>query len=297
MSSPWHDGERAVQRRVGEVVEAERTAAGIQQIIPEVAAEFLAHQPMLIVAATAADGLVWASLVTGPPGFLQVPFTNTLVVDAQVPPGDPLAATLAEPALVGTLAIEPRTRRRSRVNGLARPTPDGFLVEPHQVYANCPKYIQRRAVLSVGEGDGVVAAPTVTDALLPHQQRWLATADTFFMATTDVAGNADASHRGGNPGFVEVVDAGRFRFPDYPGNSMYMTLGNLEQQPAAGFLFVAWTTGTTLQVTGRAHVDFAGERTVTVDVSRVIETPSASPLRWGPPTPSRYNPPTDRSQP
>jgi predicted pyridoxine 5'-phosphate oxidase superfamily flavin-nucleotide-binding protein len=293
IDGPWHAGEREVQRRVGEVEQADRTSGGIRHAVPPAAVEFLTEQPMLVIASTTADGLVWTSLIVGPPGFLRVPRPDTLAIDARLPPGDPLATTLTATALVGTLAIEPLTRRRSRLNGRSWPTERGYEVDLHQVFANCPKYIQRRGLLPLDRRRA--GLPVVNDVLLPHHQHQMATADSFFIGTTDAVGNADASHRGGNPGFVEVLGADRFRFLDYQGNSMYMTLGNLEQQPAAGFLFVEWDTGTTLQITGNAHVIYSTERVVEVAVRHAIETRGASPLRWSRPTPSRYNPPTDRT--
>ena len=75
------------------------------------------------------------------------------------------------------------------------------------------------------------------------------------MATANPAGHLDASHRGGHPGFVRVGDDGRLWIPDYPGNSMFMTLGNLALYPAAGLLFLDFAGGQALQVTGTTVLD------------------------------------------
>jgi predicted pyridoxine 5'-phosphate oxidase superfamily flavin-nucleotide-binding protein len=289
MASPWHAGEQAVQARVGETALAERTAGGIQREVPPVAAEFLAAQPFVVLGARDDDGRVWASPLVGDPGFARVPRPDVVEIRAPVDPGDPLAGALAGPRLVGLLAIEPATRRRSRFNGLARPYAGGLRLEVHQAYANCPKYIQKRHIESRPARS--VSPPHITAALTGSQQRWLTTADTFFIATTDAGGNADASHRGGNPGFVEVLGPHRFRFPDYLGNHMYMTLGNLEVEPAAGFLFVDWRSGSTLQVSGRAVVDYdADPRRIDVAVDRVVQLDARLPFGWSPPEPSRFNP-------
>ncbi|HET6954355.1 MAG TPA: pyridoxamine 5'-phosphate oxidase family protein [Acidimicrobiales bacterium] len=291
--SPWHDGERAVQQRVGEVHLADRVAGGVGRAVPEVAAAFLAQQPMLVVAAAAPGGDVWTTLLTGPPGFLAVPRPDTLEVAAAPDPGDPLHGVLGGRAPVGALAIEPATRRRMRLNGRSHPVPDGLRIDLDQVFANCPKHIRPRQVVAAHArpGDGGRAWATAA-ALSDRQADLVAAADTFFLGTTDAAGNADASHRGGDPGFVEVVDGGRrLRFPDYRGNSMYMTLGNLEQEPRAGLLFLDWTTGDVVQVTGRARVRYEvdaafrarhprARRAVEVEVASVVERSGASPLTW-----------------
>ncbi len=100
---------------------------------------------------------------------------------------------------------------------------------------------------------------------------------------------ADASHRGGNPGFVRVLDASRLAWPDYSGNRMFQTLGNLARDGRAGLLFIDFDTGRTLQLTGRATVDwdeerargFAGaERVVDFEIDRVVEIGGRAELRY-----------------
>jgi hypothetical protein len=99
----------------------------------------------------------------------------------------------------------------------------------------------------------------------------------------------DASHRGGNPGFVQVVNERRLVWPDYSGNSMFQTLGNLAVDPHAGLLFMDFAGGGTLQLTGRARLGWdtdgamelpGAERLVQFEIDEVVELPGASPLRW-----------------
>ena len=99
----------------------------------------------------------------------------------------------------------------------------------------------------------------------------------------------DASHRGGDRGFVEVTDGTRLVFPDYAGNNHYNTIGNLVVDPRVGLMFVDFETGGLLQRTGRATIDWdspavahspGARRLVTIDIDDVIELPGAVPLRW-----------------
>jgi predicted pyridoxine 5'-phosphate oxidase superfamily flavin-nucleotide-binding protein len=108
----------------------------------------------------------------------------------------------------------------------------------------------------------------------------IAAADTFFIASWHPAGGADASHRGGRPGFVEVRDERTLEFPDYPGNNMFNTLGNLAGHPRAGLLFADFERGDLLQLTGRARV--LGEHAVRIriDVEEVRATPAGTSLRF-----------------
>ncbi|MET7886054.1 pyridoxamine 5'-phosphate oxidase family protein [Streptomyces avermitilis] len=287
----YHSGSRAVQDRLGVREFADHVGRGIGQGIRPVAAAFLGLQPLLVLgAADPASGAVWASPVTGEPGFVRATGPRQISVAGGVRPDDPLAPALAaEGTPVGTIALDPRTRRRMRLDGHARPTPRGFAITADQVFSNCPKYLQKRE--SYERLDRAPKPAQRSAELAAPQREFIATADTFFLATVHESG-ADASHRGGNPGFVRVDSPGELSWLDYPGNSMFLTLGNLSLDPRAGLLFLDWESGTTLQLTGTASTEFAadGERTVRFRVQEAVETPSALPLRWSAPAYSPANP-------
>ncbi|MFD9283268.1 pyridoxamine 5'-phosphate oxidase family protein [Streptomyces mirabilis] len=288
----YHFGSRAVQERVGVRELADHVGRSVGQDIRPVAAAFLELQPMLVLgAADPVGGAVWASLLTGEPGFVRATGVRQIsVTSGGLREDDPLARALATPGTsVGTIALDPRTRRRMRLNGRARPTPRGFAVEADQVFSNCPKYLQKRE--SYEKAERPPGAPRRSAALSPGQRRFVESADTFFLATVHADG-ADASHRGGNPGFVHVTSPHELHWRDYPGNSMFLTLGNLETDPRAGLLFLDWAAGTVLQLTGTARTEYAadGERTVGFTVTEVVQTPAASPIRWSPPEYSPANP-------
>lgn len=282
----YHAGELEVQRRLGQAEIAVRVGRMIRTEIPAAAAAFLAEQPMVVLAATDDADRVWAGLVTGRAGFVHADDDHTIVVGAVPVPDDPLHDVVRRPGQrIGMIAIEPQTRRRMRVNGVAQPTDDGLRIHPDQVYSNCPKYISRRHI------DGVVEEthrPTVrhADVLDARLQQIISRSDTFFIGSADPDGNADASHRGGNPGFLQVLSPNRLRWPDYRGNSMFMTLGNISANPRCGLLIPDWQTGTTLQLTGTAEIIWDGgapgsQCSVEFTVDEVIELTDVSPLRWG----------------
>jgi hypothetical protein len=61
----------------------------------------------------------------------------------------------------------------------------------------------------------------------------------FFIATADAGGRPDCSFKGGMPGFVRVTGPSELAFPDYDGNGMFKSLGNLLVNPEVGMLFIA----------------------------------------------------------
>ena len=299
MSHVFHEGERAVQQRAGVAAIAQRVSGSIHREIPQRAQDFLREQRFAVLASRGADGRVWPSLVHGAPGFLSAPDERTIEIDAAPSAGDPLAANLAPGAPLGALVIDLATRRRMRVNGRLAGAAPPIRIAVDEVFANCPKYIQRRDLVAEAALEARDPVASRSDALTPVQQQWIARADTFFVASGHGDAGLDASHRGGAPGFVEVLGERHIAWPDYTGNSMFQTLGNLASDPRGGLAFVDFATGDVLQLSGRAHVDwdparaarYAGaERVVELEVEAVRETRGVLPLRAEVAEASPYNP-------
>lgn len=78
--------------------------------------------------------------------------------------------------------------------------------------------------------------------------------DFFFLATANAAGTPDCSFRGGEPGFVRVLDPKTLVFPDYPGNGLFQSLGNVVENPQIGMLFIDFEQGQRLRINGDAEL-------------------------------------------
>jgi predicted pyridoxine 5'-phosphate oxidase superfamily flavin-nucleotide-binding protein len=84
---------------------------------------------------------------------------------------------------------------------------------------------------------------------------FIAGAGFFFLATADAEGRPDCSFKGGPPGFVRVARPDLLVFPDYDGNGMFRSLGNIAVNPHVGLLFIAMGEAPRrLRVNGRAEV-------------------------------------------
>lgn len=282
----FHAGEQAVQRRAGVEAMANRVGGTIHSTIPDMAQVFLEQQSFAVASSLDRQGRVWASLLLGQPGFLQVLDERTVQIAIDRTPGELLwenlgaSAASKQGAELGLLVIDFATRRRMRLNGKAALSERGLLVYAEQVYSNCPKYIQRREFETDTPPHLELPRSYTTEVLSEAHQQWIREADTFFVASASSDGGADASHRGGNPGFVQVVDERTLLWPDYNGNAMFNTLGNIALDPRAGLLFYDFAQGTTLQLTGRAEIiwdeqlvaQFTGaERIVVYKIDGVIE--------------------------
>ncbi len=274
----FHSGEREMQRRAGAESMAAKVGRIILDFIPEAEADFLEGRRFVALGHRDASGRVRASLRGGPAGFVRVVDPRTVDVA-----GEPVPA--GEGAL---LAIDFADRSRMRVNGALESHPRGFRLRVREAYPNCAKYIQARELIGVRGGGGT--APRLSRALGRDQRDLLGKADTFFISTAPPGAPADVSHRGGNPGFVRVLDERRLEWDDYPGNAMFNTLGNLELDPEAALLFTDFDSGTLLHLTGRARVEGDRRRRVIFEVEAVEETAEGNPYRWTSPGYSPFNP-------
>ncbi len=183
----------------------------VRSYLPEEHRDFYGQLPFLVLAARDERGRPWATLVAGLPGFADSPDPGTLDVAAVPAVGDALENALGEGADVGILGIELETRRRNRVNGRVSLRADaGFSLSVEQSFGNCPQYIHPRS-WERAAGNPPAPVRTEHDHFSSSLRDLVEGADTFFIATghrgdgEDPAFGTDASHRGGEPGFVRVA--------------------------------------------------------------------------------------------
>lgn len=252
----FHEGELAVQRLTGSVGQAARLEGMLDPADLGPAAGFLSAQSLAVLTARDRDGHLWSSPLTGPAGFLSVTGPGSMQVHLTPAPGDPLHA-LPDGQTIGLIALDLARRRRYRVNGwLAEATATRLRVDADQAYGNCPQFIQQRQLVARTAGTDLPAHQTAhaPGPLSPEDRQQVAAADTFFLGSSHPRRGADASHRGGPPGFVRVQGENNLWWPDYPGNAMFNSLGNLAVDPHAALLFLDLTTGRVLHIRGCADL-------------------------------------------
>lgn len=97
----------------------------------------------------------------------------------------------------------------------------------------------------------------VRTAFTDDDRAFIARCSMLFVATADADGAPDCSYKGGVPGFVAVLDERTLLIPDYDGNGMYRSWGNVRVNPQLGLLFIDFETPRRLRVNGRASVEAA----------------------------------------
>jgi uncharacterized protein len=95
----------------------------------------------------------------------------------------------------------------------------------------------------------------VSDTIDAHAKGFIESRDMFFLATCDPEGRPQCSYKGGDPGFVRVLDEHTIAFPSYDGNGMFLSLGNIRGQAHVGMLFVDFEQPNRLRLNGVATVD------------------------------------------
>lgn len=283
MSDPFHIGEHQAQALAGGLTPP-GAAAAIRDFMPDQHRLFFQGLPYLFVATTDADGWPLATVLTGPPGFVQSPDPWSLRISGQF--DDPAGQRLVERAPIGLLGLNLSNRRRNRANGfVAERDGDGLTVMVLQSFGNCPQYIQTRLVHPNTTPPGAVES---FDGLDEAARAQVLAADTFFVASRARVANGglDISHRGGRPGFVRV-DGDMLTIPDFRGNRFFNTFGNLVAEPRAALMFVDFETGDLTHLRGEAEVlwdqtgGFEGaERLWRFKVRDGWRRRAAMPLRW-----------------
>lgn len=263
--SGFHEGEIAVQQRAGEHHNAILNSRLITSTIMPQALSFVSAQPWAVLGGPDPEGRMWCSALVGKPGFADpAPGGADLRFDLRLAPvhsANPLLAGLSPGRPLGSLFIDLTSRRRLRVNGRVKEvSTEGLRMAVEQSFPNCPKFIQKRTVSGVqGESIGAESGPRQGQALHAAEVAWIMAADTLFLSTMHPERGADASHRGGRSGFVEVLNERTLRLPDYPGNSFFQSFGNLEIDPRMGMLIPSFETGAMLHLSGWSRVIWGAE--------------------------------------
>jgi len=270
----------------------------------------------------------WTTIWGGDPGFGRPVAKNVIgvktVVDRRF---DPVVEALLGGAdegeivreegdgrMVGGLTIDLESRMRVKLHGhmiagAMEGNGDGekgvakaqLVVSINKSVGNCPKYLNSKRIIPFTPKPRLVSD---SPKLPPEALALLEKADMFFMSSSDGAEDVDTNHRGGPAGFVRLIsndESGAvIVYPEYSGNRMYETLGNLKMNPLAGITVPDFDTGDVLYMTGKTEILISKEASsvllrsnlavkLTVTSARFVE--KGLTFKGIPEESSPYNPP------
>jgi len=273
----FHDGELYFQQKLA--VDKHIAFLAPKLISDRLTAQhqaFFSQLSMLFVASVDETGQVWASVIGGGPGFINSTNEKYVQIRANFIPADPIRQNLITGRHLGFLGLQFETRRRNRFAArITKSNQDLLQLEVDTAFGNCPKYIQSRNIkyFEINQKSKLKNSVERISSIDNSLKKLITKADTFFIASYyqgDIAAapknnsskkisseninskninySADISHRGGRAGFVRVESHNVLCFDDYPGNNVFMTLGNLKQNPVAGLLFIDFDSGDVVQL-------------------------------------------------
>lgn len=296
----FHAGERQIQVEAGVDTDAYE-AFGAQVMDPELVGHeiaFVEGRSFSLAATIDSAGRPWLSPLFGHAGDLFTVRDATSVTIRPDTNGDELLQENVEATgELGVLFFDPSRRRRAKSLGTGIVADDGSIhYTMTRYFGLCPKYIFRRShepSLSQGNNRG---ESLQREDLTGVDRAQLTASDTIFLASHHDGHGADATHRGGQPGFLRVLDATTIEIPDYVGNGMFNTIGNLMLDTRLALTAVDFSTGRTIQITGAARVSrtpgtnvHGGPvRIITLSIDEV-RTSSVDAGRWTDLEPSPYS--------
>ncbi|QDS72105.1 hypothetical protein FKW77_003540 [Venturia effusa] len=277
-AQPWHPGEQLMHKMTN-VPEYDNPTS--YALTPQ-AAYMLQSAPLLAIGTLDSDLRPWVALWGGESGFAK-PLGGGLVgvradIDARYDPvveafipktkrkDGEVVRSEGEGNIFAGLTINLMTRKRVKIAGRMIAGAVGeedemgngeiqAAVRIEQSLGNCPKYLNHKDIRPAPMHSELVSTSL---KLTSEGIALLAKADLFFISSSQENKDMDTNHRGGPPGFVRVVsnneDGAEIIYPEYSGNRLYQTLGNLVVTPRAGLVIPDFETGDVLYLTGDTEV-------------------------------------------
>jgi len=247
---------------------------------------------------------VWVTPLFGKAGDLTAISEHEIAVSTSCIPNSEILEFIEPGTPLSLLGIDLDRRIRHRINGTSLSSMNlesrelRLQVEEHS--PNCPKYINRRQIIHPSNNAPALnrAAKTeIRTQLTLDDQTFVRKMDTLWIGSYAPNVGADCNHRGGQPGFIRVISPSIIEWPEYRGNGMFFTSGNLESCDRSGVALVDFESGSIIQITGRATVDWAHDgsyegasRKIIFHITSLIRTDNVTNHRWQRLDYSPYNP-------
>jgi NAD(P)H-flavin reductase len=324
---PWHEGEIAMAREM-QVPDMDNPT------FPTLSPQLANHAqiaPLIAIGTLDKQGRPWTTLWGGEKGISQPVAQGILGIRCQVVrQHDPVVEELVGKEangevvreegmgrMVSGLTIDLETRKRTKLFGrmiagaLSMREDEAtesrqsiaevqLVLKIEQSLGNCPKYLNKKHVELAESNPELVS----NDPQLPQRALdLLSKADLFFLSSANHDQDMDTNHRGGPAGFVRVVSndstGAVLCYPEYSGNRLYQTLGNLKVNPVVGLCVPEFETGDMLYLTGKTSILIGKDAAtllprsnlvvkITLTAARYVAT--ALPFRGVAGEPSPYNP-------
>ncbi|KAI1932584.1 hypothetical protein LOZ65_000573 [Ophidiomyces ophidiicola] len=279
-SIPWHEGEKKLHTLMRVPYEDNPTVSGLRPG----GGYFVQTTPLIAIGTLDKDGLPWTTVLGGLAGFAGEIAPSIVALRNTVDKAyDPVLEALLNGkcdgelvkfddagGLMAALPIDLENRRRLKLMGrmvvacLNKIDQEGIsenagaaqlVFKVTESLGNCPKYLNKKHIIPAQPNPKLISdSPQLTEDSIGLLNR----VDTLFISTSHHTNSMDTNIRGGAPGFVRVIsnnpEGAVLVYPEYSGNRLYQSLGNLETTPRAGLVFPDFENGNVLYTTGVTEV-------------------------------------------
>ena len=264
----YHTGQIAVQEEAGTRVVADRLAHWVGPV-----AEFAVGADLILLATLGHTGALEFTVLSGSPPLVEVAGPGTLRL--AFPPGS--APRTGDAVACGGLAIHLGQARRARINGTLRKAAGGWELDAAETFTLCRKHMAPSLAI-----EGVAHAGPVSREPLALDDPWLAAllarTETSFLASISPDGGPDVAHRGGPPGFLSLdAAARRLAWPEYLGDGVFKSAGNVRATGTMTLLVVDLDTGDGAELVGRG--DYTNVRTERRRVEPLVQHRDPFPVQ------------------
>lgn len=302
----WHDGEKYIHSLLHVPERVNPTFPGLSSY----GTHLVLTSPLLALGTLDKQGRPWTTIIGGEPSCMRpmersIVAINSLVDLKYDPVVDIIRGLQAQDgengSIIGGLSIDLASRNRLKLSGrlisgrhgleINRLNDhDGFgearlMFSVESSLGNCPKYLNKKTIIPA------LPNPVMISNSLPFPEmavRLLAKADMFFISSStsnDSKRSVGTNHRGGPPGFVRVLhndtaNGTALVFPEYSGNRLYQTLGNLHLYPRAGLCFPDFDTQDVLYVTGITEIITGAEAAALLPRSNLVVKVTVTSARF-----------------
>lgn len=303
----YHPGELVAQDKAGTRGAAAELAAGKRSALNFSSNHdaFIAAQSFAALASVdLSSELVWVTPLFGKAGDLTATSEQEIAISTNCIVNSNMLDFIKHGTPLSLLGIDLNRRIRHRINGVAllssNEVSGEVSLQVNEYSPNCPKYINRRDIIPAPNNTPILnknAKAETRIELTDDDKAFVQKMDTLWIGTYAPGAGADCNHRGGKPGFIRVVSPSIIEWPEYRGNGMFFTSGNLESYNRAGITLVDFDTGSIIQMTGRAIVDWqhdgsyeGASRKIIFHIEQLVRTDNVTNHRWKRLDYSPYNP-------
>ncbi|WP_121626815.1 pyridoxamine 5'-phosphate oxidase family protein [Poseidonibacter antarcticus] len=253
MNTVFHEGEYHIQEIMGVRKSSDTLSSMIKDNIPPIASKFLKDLNFCIITISTKKDDLFTYTVYNHNNFIEIVNQSQISINLENHSYIPKEFYNIKNINIGMIGLNFEKAMRIRINGKGKIKSNKLYLSIDEIYSNCPKHIKRRVLQ---EDTKILENQTIQKGRKLNEEiiNIISNIDTFFIATSHKEKGLDVSHKGGNKGFLKVLETNQLAFKDVPGNNLYNTIGNIYTNPNINIFFIDFKNYDTYHIKGIASI-------------------------------------------